>query len=253
MDESLESRLYEQFPEVFRYSDMERAVDELEGTAPISVDGIQCDDGWYRVIRSLAASISSENDRYRSDEDGKIVSVVQLKEKFGGLRVYLTHQPDFVRGAVRTAERMAEQTCELCGATEGNVRRHDNSGWMKTVCESCAMEWKDVDREVPIWKFTMDCHNCGEETDVVYPYGIGGSHGGSWGSVGAQLAQASYCNVKQVYSDTQDSMVWGNVCEHCGAYQGNYFVYEAAVELGKKHNWREFGDEFIKVDTLTRS
>lgn len=59
------------------------------------------------------------------------VTVVQIKEKFGGLRFYYNGGDEFVDGAVQLAEAICIRTCETCGAP-GKLSA---TGWIKTTCE----------------------------------------------------------------------------------------------------------------------
>lgn len=87
---------------------------------------------------------------------GKIVEVwpdvryIQIKEKFGGLRMYLDATPDDVRatvsGIIHDAEALADRTCQECGASgvcENDecgaqlARQRNIRGWYATLCNSC--------------------------------------------------------------------------------------------------------------------
>ena len=82
--------------------------------------------GWEAIIRELWA--------HKSD---KIV-VVQVKEKFGGLRVYYNETIDELKPisefeiALDAAEDTAERTCETCGAPGEIVE--NSRGWLKCGC-----------------------------------------------------------------------------------------------------------------------
>ncbi len=60
---------------------------------------------------------------------------VQVKEKYGTLRFYMSHCNDEIDEAIRTAEDKSETTCETCGST-GELR---NTGWLVTLCDE---HWK---------------------------------------------------------------------------------------------------------------
>ena len=60
------------------------------------------------------------------------VEILQVKEKFGGVRFYVGSAPDEVHRAIEAAEDKSIATCELCGAP-GSVICH--SGWLMTRCE----------------------------------------------------------------------------------------------------------------------
>lgn len=91
------------------------------------------------------------------------VKVLQVKEKFGGLRFY-TEQAQWECGAqdpasdaasqnwrlnelgklVKAAEEASEVTCEWCGAP--GIRR--GGAWIKTLCNEHAERWNKGER----WK-----------------------------------------------------------------------------------------------------
>jgi hypothetical protein len=62
----------------------------------------------------------------------ELPTIVQIKEKFGGLRFYTNGNTDIHDAYINFAERMASQTCERCGCP-GSLR---NSSWMKTLCDT---------------------------------------------------------------------------------------------------------------------
>jgi len=97
---------------------------KLFGDDLISFD---CGDGWKDIIDRLLAKIY--------DEAIKIdTHVVQVKEKFGGLRVYLGRENEFISEAIRAAEKEAINTCEHCVAKE---KITTEGGWLKTLCGQC--------------------------------------------------------------------------------------------------------------------
>jgi len=67
------------------------------------------------------------------------VVFVQIKEKFGGLRIYVNSsdlmEEDYkkVMKIIRNAEDKSYKTCETCGK-EGRLRR---KGWMTVECDEC--------------------------------------------------------------------------------------------------------------------
>lgn len=72
--------------------------------------------------------------------------LVDLKEKFGCLRIRLDVSEDGAGSAVRpliwAAERDAAVTCEFCGAPgRARTRGDAPAGWVKTVCDSCHPAW----------------------------------------------------------------------------------------------------------------
>ena len=108
--------------------------------------GFDCGDGWYPLIDRLCRQITE------IDPDGR-VRATQVKEKFGGLRFYITITTegmpeeeagslcDKVYALIGTAEGESCGTCEDCG--EPGVPMSSSYGWWKTLCQKCA---KRIDR-----------------------------------------------------------------------------------------------------------
>ena len=87
-------------------------------------------DGWEPLIRRMS-------ERIEPFCAGTDLCAVQVKEKFGGLRVYLESSrpiPDEVEAAVDAAALESQRTCEECcapGIPRGVV-------WILTLCADCA-------------------------------------------------------------------------------------------------------------------
>ena len=64
-------------------------------------------DGWQDIITDMCSRLSAVDD---------LSPIVQIKEKFGGLRVYFnTVTPDAAEAIIADAERACEETCDICG------------------------------------------------------------------------------------------------------------------------------------------
>jgi hypothetical protein len=91
-------------------------------------------EGWVELVADLDRRIKTICPNY---------VVEQVKEKFGGLRYYVTI-PDglpeaahtAIRSLIRQAEEMSYIICEQCGA-DGSLRKH---GWWRTFCDKCLKE-----------------------------------------------------------------------------------------------------------------
>lgn len=118
MNEKLQQQLFDAFPRLFR----------ARGRPPKRLDGygICTGDGWYSLIYELCAEIQKH-----ADANGVDLIVLQVKEKFGGLRFYLRGADEVVDAAVDKAERLSFHTCEVCGA-QGERRYH---AWVQTLCD----------------------------------------------------------------------------------------------------------------------
>ena len=90
--------------------------------------GFECLDGWLPLIQSVL-----EVSRNRAQGEGLTdFKFLQIKEKFGGLRMYHTGGSDYIAGAVDAAEYQSYRVCEVCGAP--GVTRN-NRGWIQTLCD----------------------------------------------------------------------------------------------------------------------
>lgn len=92
--------------------------------------GVSTNPGWYPLVEKLLLDI-----RALPKDDG-LVRINQIKEKFGGLRVYaeVSGSDDFkerVCGMIEQAEKEAYHTCEFC-SNPGVLR---TSEWMRVTCE----------------------------------------------------------------------------------------------------------------------
>lgn len=83
--------------------------------------------GWEQLIRKLV------EDLFINGWDG---SLLQVKEKFGGLRFYIGKGNDILWSIISTAETASLSICEICGEP-GKLR---DGGWIKTLCDTHAKE-----------------------------------------------------------------------------------------------------------------
>lgn len=70
---------------------------------------------------------------YYGHENGIAPEILQVKEKFGGLRFYTSGSNDFFNGMVAMAEAASYRICEQCGKP-GKPR---SGGWILTLCDDC--------------------------------------------------------------------------------------------------------------------
>lgn len=75
----------------------------------------ECNDGWTSILVKLLDVLESEIAAMPEAEQPKY-RVVQIKEKFGMLRVYMSGIGSLrMQQAIRFAEEESAVTCELCG------------------------------------------------------------------------------------------------------------------------------------------
>lgn len=84
--------------------------------------------GWVAIVTDLCAAI----DQALGAERSASFRILQIKEKFGGLRFYARPVFEEVKPLVLAAEERAYRTCEICGQP-GELR--DKLAWWSTLCE----------------------------------------------------------------------------------------------------------------------
>jgi hypothetical protein len=134
MEQELQDKLFEKYPYIF--SNKDKSIQES-----CMAWGIEHGDGWYDIISSLCGAIDQHErnieERKKYNPELSInyerVKFDQVKEKFGGLRVYFSGGDDYVRGLVSFAEDISYTVCEVCGQ-KGSPNK---SGWISTLCDNC--------------------------------------------------------------------------------------------------------------------
>ena len=76
--------------------------------------------GWSKILDRLY------------DVKPRSVYVMQVKEKFGGLRFYVGTASEEFYDAIRSAEQESYKICEICGEP-GKLR--EDLGWILTLCD----------------------------------------------------------------------------------------------------------------------
>ena len=120
MRQELSDKLIQKYPDMF-YEDSRG-----EQTPTMHRNIIYCSDGWYDILERLCEDIYAMRPK-----------VMQIKEKFGGLRFYASLPSDYGEQGwkrIRQAEEEAAETCEICGKP-GELRIVD--GWRATNCDEC--------------------------------------------------------------------------------------------------------------------
>ena len=122
----LQNDLFEKYPEIFVGKD--KSI--MESLIPF---GFECGDGWYGIIDTLCRLIQ----HYVEDHSYASVEAMQVKEKYGSLRFYVSGGDDYVDGLIAFAEAISCKICEQCGSTEGVTQ---TKGWIYTLCEECLLK-----------------------------------------------------------------------------------------------------------------
>jgi hypothetical protein len=83
--------------------------------------------GWYLLVKNLIQELIAL--KWNKE-------ILQVKEKFGGLRFYTNGAADVAHDTIDKFEILSYTICELCGDT-GELYT-SKSGWLNTVCQECA-------------------------------------------------------------------------------------------------------------------
>ncbi len=125
--------LITKYPNIFQPSDFTRS--RYGGTFYF-----ECENGWYDILDQMFSILEpiAELENSSRDETDRI-SVAQIKEKFGILRIYIDgiYEINEAQQAVDAAEKASKIVCELCGGPGKLFPK----GWMKTHCDACHQNW----------------------------------------------------------------------------------------------------------------
>jgi len=149
MDQELQNELFQKYPDLF--SNKDKGI-----KSSCMAWGIECGNGWFDIISPLCWMIKQHEGNIRRRQEWKQkqnsevqkdfnvsvegdepeyfpVKFDQVKEKYGGLRVYFTGGDDYVEGLVSMAESFSYKICEVCG-DRGSP---NEGGWISTLCDKC--------------------------------------------------------------------------------------------------------------------
>jgi hypothetical protein len=141
------------------FEDLARKHPDLMQKSQIGED-LGVDEGWFDLIDTLCELISSKVTSLRSriqyaleKDTGKAAEleeqlakaiaelpvIVEVKEKFGGLRFYVEGGTEKHHSYIDFAEQMSYKICETCG--DRGQSRQDR--WVKVRCDKHQKEWED--------------------------------------------------------------------------------------------------------------
>jgi len=124
MDKTKEEELYNKYEMLFSQV-------TLPPSKTCMCWGCECENGWYDIIDKACSSLTK-----LSEESGAIIELAQVKQKFGGLRMYLDIIDDKniqeeAYKIVEEAESKSFKVCEVCGKP-GKIRK---KSWIQTLCD----------------------------------------------------------------------------------------------------------------------
>lgn len=92
-------------------------------------------DGWFGLLWELSQVLEDVNNNLPKSEK---FFAIQVKEKFGSLRFYISRYPigksgEIVERAIQQAEERSEVECESCGAAASIGGKY----WASCLCKKC--------------------------------------------------------------------------------------------------------------------
>ena len=167
MKSELQEKLIKKYPTIFRSLIQRSRMKKAPRVILPIYFGLEVGDGWYTLIDELCCQLQHYEKTY-----GFMTIATQVKEKFGGLRFYVSHdldpkkmttykrggrwrhtwimngdtklrrpERDFnidrlyneIQGMLDFAESFSYHICESCG----NPGTCNEVGWLSTQCDSC--------------------------------------------------------------------------------------------------------------------
>jgi hypothetical protein len=100
--------------------------------------------GWTELLIELTEKLIAIEKKnlpwYKRFKKRNLITVAQIKEKFGQLRYYTNGinkiYADEVYKLIDEYENMSWHVCERCG----KMARHTTTGWIQRLCDSCMKE-----------------------------------------------------------------------------------------------------------------
>lgn len=139
MNKKLDNYLCRTYPKIF-------AERKLSPRVSCMGRGFECGDGWFPIINQLCYQIQQRIDwdaQYPPKDRDPLSQVVflQVKEKFGALRIYHKGGDEYVNGLITMTKMLSYYICEVCGVG-GPVLVGHTKGWIQSICEKCAKKNK---------------------------------------------------------------------------------------------------------------
>lgn len=129
MNDENTKRIIEACPSLYESMEEERDKMVTQPFHPIAF-GFECGDGWADLLVELSQNIQKCLNTLPRDCVEDIVAL-QVKEKYGTLRFYLSCYDETIELYIRDAEKKSAKTCEQCGKP-GKGR---GSVWFYTACD----------------------------------------------------------------------------------------------------------------------
>jgi hypothetical protein len=91
--------------------------------------GLEIGPGWEKILADNLPELSKIVKDSKLDD----FRIIQVKEKFGGLRIYTNYSIKKIDDWVEKMEILCSESCEKCGAPAQLYA----DGWWRTLCDEC--------------------------------------------------------------------------------------------------------------------
>jgi hypothetical protein len=127
MKKELEQNLAQQWPDWFKI----HSNPQKTGMP----DGFRVGDGWFTLVLNLCRRIEPLLIQLNASlPKGEHFEVLQVKQKLGTLRFYISHRTDTIDMEIARAEEESSRTCEHCG---NPAVLRSGEGKLVTLCDEC--------------------------------------------------------------------------------------------------------------------
>lgn len=92
-------------------------------------------DGWFDILYDLSEKLEqliNKLEREGGEAEDDLPRAIQVKEKFGSLRFYMSHATDEMHKLIEHAENVSCSTCIKCGK-KGKIT--NTNGWYLSLCK----------------------------------------------------------------------------------------------------------------------
>lgn len=90
----------------------------------------ECGDGWFSILLEASIKIESILQGYPKQIRDDVVAM-QVKEKYGTLRFYISYYTEELDEIIDSAEKASCSTCEVCG----NLGKLRGTRWLYAACD----------------------------------------------------------------------------------------------------------------------
>ena len=90
--------------------------------------------GWHVLLEEVFAAMAFHKDK-NPTLGWNDVEIIQVKEKYGSLRIYYSGGNNHVAGHIECLETLSAHFCEVCGMP-GSLRT--DRSWYLTLCDQCS-------------------------------------------------------------------------------------------------------------------